>query len=190
MYYQLCTVADLRSCMALWVHRIVFLFFISVIGSFYLSALFCPLSVSLWPSCSLVYLPSLLVPYLLCYLFILSVPFCPCPGLPVWFECLGVPFTCLLTCRCVSRRLRGLASGSLSQAGGITLTFRAGRRPSSYLMCWREARPRACCSKSLLWPALPWQCLFNSSFIEFEMNLIHLDKIEWNSMSVTWLLKV
>lgn len=93
-------------------------------------------------------------PCLRSYLFILSVLFCPSSALPPWCECFGVPLTCCVTCRCVSRRHQGSASGSLSRAEGITLTFRAGRRPSSYLMCWREAQPRACCSKTHLLPSL------------------------------------
>ncbi len=104
---------------------------------------------------------------------------CPSPALPGCFECFGFPLVCLLTCGCVSRRLRGLASGSLSQAGGITLTFRAGRRPSSYLMCWREVQPRACCSKTHLWPSLPGECQFSSSLTpEFEFNSILIKSSE------------
>lgn len=109
---------------------------------------------------------------------------CPIPSLSNsstvvrMFRC--VPLTCCVTCRCVSLRHQGSASGSLSRAEGITLTFRAGRRPSSYLMCWREAQPRACCSKTHLLPSLlrmPVQVHFNS-WIWFEFG--EFDKIEWN----------
>lgn len=138
------------NCCRIQFYRIVSLLFISVIRSFYLSALLCPLSVSVWPSQPLIYLP----PHASDLIFSFSVLFCPSPALPLWCECFSVPLTCWVTCKCVSHRHQGLASGSLSQAEGITLTFRAGRRPSSSLMCWREAQPRACCSKADLLPSL------------------------------------
>lgn len=180
------------NCCRIQFYRIVSLLFISVIRSFYLSALLCPLSVSLWPSHPLIYLP---FPYFRSYLFILSILFCPSLALPLWCECFSVPLTCWITCKCVSHRHQGLALGSLSQAEGITLTFRAGRRRSSSLMCWREAQPRACCSKADLIPSLPG--LFTRMPIHFQFNswiwfeVDEFDKIEWNvnNINIEFLIK-
>lgn len=45
-------------------------------------------------------------------------------------------------------RHQGSASGSPYREVGTTHTFRAARPPSSSRTCWKEAPPKACCSKT------------------------------------------